>query len=338
MLKMQKPASSVEPDDVQSTNSPVHTTKSKVSITNLYYRKHRQVCQIPLGKKCKKKTDKAAEHTRSAIALLYYEAFYQSNIPLTGQGGIVAQICKTLGAHPSTVSNVVREARVVFNHGDQYDPSRKKFYRLAQHKIAPNTFLQNQVAQYKELHSLQTTACLLNAMRRLELGQHYNIESHYIGRKSVKTALENMNCKIVNVQKTSQASDTNLHWVQARLNFTSQLLLRFGLELPENIPNNVKASNFLDKLRIHSENLSMSLFQIAWWDEIHVKQKIGEVVEKLYRFAKNEDGLYDEKGVIDDAKLVSLKLNTLLYLTFCTNNISFYAGDYGTQICRQRTQ
>ena len=279
--------------------------KCPVSTTNLHYREERTVRKIPLGSKAKKKTDEAAEHTRSAIALLYHEAFYHTDIPLTGKGGVIAQICKTLKAHPYTVFRVVREARVIFNHGDRYDPSRKQFFRLSQRKISPRTFLQNQVAQYKEIHSLQTTACLINAVRRLELGSNYNIEKHYIGRRSVQTALENMNCKVVNVKKVSQATNNNLHWVAARLNFTSQLLLRFGCDLPENLPDNVQSSFFLDQDRIQAENLSLSLFQVAWWDEIHVRQKIGQVLEKLYVFAKDEHGIYNDNGVIDDKKLVS---------------------------------
>ena len=50
----------------------------------------------------------------------------------------------------------------------------------------------------------------------------------------------------------------------------------------------------------------LSLHQIAFWDEIHIKQKIGEVLEHILKFATNENGVYDENMEISDKQTTTM--------------------------------
>ena len=64
---------------------------------------------------------------------------------------------------------------------------------------------------------------MINAMRKIELGKDYELQKHYIGITCIQNAVDRMKhikCKVV---KVSQASDNNLHWVKAQLNFCAQL-------------------------------------------------------------------------------------------------------------------
>ena len=194
----------------------------------------------------------------------------------------------------------------MFDEGDEYDATRKKFFRASEKKIKPGTFAEHQIADYKQRFSFKTTSNMINAMTRLEMGERYNMQRHYIGRKSVTTALQNMKYEVQTTKKISQASNSNVHWVQARLNFTAQLLVRFGHELPSDLNlDSIKPNSIVDKSLLQTNGLMMSLYQVAWWDEIHIKQRIGEVLDMVYRFAKNKNGIYDKKGEIQKAKPVS---------------------------------
>mmetsp|Transcript_9167 Transcript_9167/g.13644 ORF Transcript_9167/g.13644 Transcript_9167/m.13644 type:complete len:209 (-) Transcript_9167:327-953(-) len=197
---------------------------------------------------------------KSHLLLLPKEnLLYQDSLSLIKDTGLIAN-----SVHfPSTTASVVQECVVLFKHGDEYDPSRKKYNRHKSRKISPKSFLQHQVAHYSELHSLKTTASIINAMRKLELGPSYELSKHYIGRTAIRNALQSMNCKLMRVKKISQASDKNLHWVAARLNFTAQLCLRFGMDLPPNLDPDIKALPFLDTDALEQANLRMSVFQIG---------------------------------------------------------------------------
>ncbi len=283
------------------------TSKSNPPWSNMVrYKSHRQQQDIPTGKKGLKMTDEAAQQHRQSIALIYHQMFYKTDTPLNGKGGAIPSIAKMLSAHPSTVSNVVKECKAVFDQGDEYDASRKKFFRTNQRIIQPNTFLQQQIAIYKERLSFKSTAVIINAMRRLELGPAYDITKHYIGRKSISNALERMKHEVCKVEKVTQGSNKNLHWVQARLNWSAQLLVRFGRDLPPGFDKKIlQPPTCADRSLIESCGLNLSLYQIAWWDEIHIKQRVGEVFDTIYRFAKNDQGFYDENGTINEEKLVS---------------------------------
>ena len=271
------------------------------------FQAHREDNPVPMGKKGKKITDEGATQQRQAIALLYNQVYYKTDLPLSGRGGVIPSIAKILCAHPGTVAQVVHECKVVFSHGDEYDASRKSFFRPNQRKIKQGSFLENQIATYKERFSIKTTASIINAMKRMELGDRYNLAEHYVGRKSVTTALQNMNHEKYKVRKVTQASNKNLHWVQARLNFTAQLLVRFGKDLPPDLDiTTVQPPHIIDKKMLEAEGLMLSLHQVAWWDEIHIKQRIGEIFDVIYRFARGHDGNYSKTGVVDTKTLVSI--------------------------------
>lgn len=271
---------------------------------------------LPKGKKQQRLTKGSSSQQRQAIALLYHQVYYGTGLPINGRGGVISKICETLNVHNWIVSRVVKEAKVAFDSGDQYDATPKLFFRNSQKKVQPGTFIQHQVAYYRERFSIKTTASMINAMQKLELGERYNVQEHYIGQRSIRTALQQMTHRKCKVRKVTQATNNNRHWVKARLNFTAQLLVRFGRDLPSNFDNTVLSDpSTVDINLLQADKLMLSLYQIAWWDEIHIKQKLGEILDIVYRFAKNEKGLYDDEGnVPEDEKLVSFFLKNVKFL------------------------
>ena len=105
------------------------------------------------------------------------------------------------------------------------------------------------------------------------------------------------------VKKISQATNSNLHWVRARAQFVAQLLVRLGHDLPPELETTCfHPPTILDEDLL--KDLTLSLNQIVWWDEVHIKQKIGEVLDTVFRFAKNEHNTYDEDGDINEEGMV----------------------------------
>ena len=51
----------------------------------------------------------------------------------------------------------------------------------------------------------------------------------------------------------------------------------------------------------------LSIYQIAWWDEIHIRQKIGEILEYIYLFSRDEKGVYNNTFEVAAKKLVSVE-------------------------------
>ena len=74
---------------------------------------------------------------------------------------------------------------------------------------------------------------MIDAMRKIEMASEYELEKHSVGITSIQNAIEQMKYIKLKVKNVSQASDNNLHWVKAQLNFNAQLLVGLGREFPE---------------------------------------------------------------------------------------------------------
>ena len=283
--------------------SPTNSSKPKRNFTNMArYQQHRRLASFPTGPKQKKRTKKSQAEQRATIAGFYKEHFYRlTDMKLNGPGGVIPEICKALCAHPAVVSRVVKECKILWDLRDEYNPTEKKYFNPEKVKVKSGSFVQDLIAKYKGRFSAKTSTVLINAMRKIELGPEYKLERHYIGITAIKNATERMKYIKYKVKNIPQASDNNLHWVKARLNFCAQLLVRLGRDLPEGFDKTqIAPAKIIDREFLESEGLMLSLHQIAFWDEIHIKQKIGEILEYIFKFAKNENDVYDENAEIDN--------------------------------------
>ena len=97
--------------------------------------------------------------------------------------------------------------------------------------------------------------------------------------------------------------------MQARYQLCAQLLVRFGIELPSHVTGDISiAPAIIDKTLLSGGRFNLNVYQIAWWDEVHIRQCIGETKECIYEFSRDEKGLYKKDGVISKKTKVSLYL------------------------------
>lgn len=251
----------------------------------------------------KRETD---ESMRIAIAALYKAKYHnRSDLPLQGHGSVIAELTKATGAHRSIVQKVVNKCKTLLDNKKEYD-ARVTYERPDAQKIPPNSFEEHLVSVYKQRHSLHTTANIMNTMKEMDLGAQYNPDKDCISVSAVRRALNSMKHEKQKVKKVPQQSNNNAVWVRARYNLAAQLLVRFGLDLPSHVTEEGEIDpKIIDTVAIAAQGLNLSIHQIAWWDEIHIRQKIGEILEYIYVFSQNEKGLYDKNSPIQKKMLVS---------------------------------
>ena len=304
--KCTKSSSLVSPQEKAKPSSPSIRPSIHLSI-------NRTVDPSQLGPKLMRKHAKACVDQRATISTIYKSEFQQnrSERSLEGRGGVVSLISKKLPtACNGTISRVVKKTKEALENGEEYDPSRASFERKYLRKIKEGSFDEHIISCYKENHSYETTANIFNAMLMLKMKNEYIPAEHYIGRTAIYGAIQRMKSKIIRRKRVNQASNSNCYWKQARLNFYSQLAVRFGMEIPE-IPEWANIENkdtILDIEKLTDANEMLSIHGIAWWDEIHLFCVIGCNTDEQHVFARNSSGVYDSSGVIEEKELVSLLL------------------------------
>ena len=117
-------------------------------------------------------------------------------------------------------------------------------------------------------------------MCKLELGQIYDPQKHHIGQYAVQTALDNMKLEKTKVKKMCQQSNNNVVWVKARYQLASQLLVQFGEELLAHVHQEILPNEFINSTI--DSSFGLSLYQIAWCNEIHICHKIGKILDYIY--------------------------------------------------------
>ena len=76
-----------------------------------------------------------------------------------------------------------------------------------------------------------------------------------------------------------------------------------GGSLPENDDSEYRQrlkEEWVDYDNLKSQGLTFDLAQVAYWDECHIKQVAGTCVDETLVFSRNEDGLYNDDGEIDE--------------------------------------
>ena len=187
--------------------------------------------------------------------------------------------------HYNTIMNVVQDTQKAIENNELYEPNRKLYKNTKVHKIKNSTLDFHLIAKMKEQSSFRTTAGVYNALIRAPMGLPP------IGYTAIYNAISRSNHVKVKTETIYQASDDNLVWVRARFDACSQLLVRFGASYPENTSGmKVSDPKWISRYEILKHNLGLTMYQIAWWDEKHIKQVVGEFREYTYQFGFDEDG------------------------------------------------
>ena len=61
----------------------------------------------------------------------------------------------------------------------------------------------------------------------------------------------------------------------------------------------------IDREQILRNNLALDFFGMAWWDEKHIKQVVGEINGTAYQFATDINGVYDQSVELEKVEVVS---------------------------------
>ena len=143
-----------------------------------------------------------------------------------------------------------------------------------------------------------------------------------IGYTAIYNAINSSNHTVVRTQKVPQSSNSNVIWVQARFQAASQFIVRFGLDYPGNT-SGAKVSNikYIDRDLLEEGGHTFGIHQVAWWDEKHVEQVVGELRDETCQFGLDEDGIYSPDIIFAITEKVSKyeqQLYTLkqFFLTF----------------------
>ena len=144
---------------------------------------------------------------------------------------------------------------------------------------------------------------LNNSLYRLWLLCYAVNEMPPVGLTTVYNSINLCNYEKVRTQKVMQSNINNVIYRQARFNWLAQLLARMGGTVPNNDESEFRKrwkDEWIDYDRLKREGHTFELSQVAYWDECHIKQEAGTGVDETLIFSRNEDGLYDDEGEIDE--------------------------------------
>lgn len=147
---------------------------------------------------------------------------------------------------------------------------------------------------------LRMTTNMVNEFCRTQ-----NVPSFTMG--PVHTAFKKLKPKVCKIKQRPQGStDKDAPWSKARLNWVTQLLIRFGKLESQVDPATGHPPAYFDSEKL-TKLTKLTLEQVAWFDETHRKCTIGNEVagsisSKTYvRFPRDADGKLDlENGTYDD--------------------------------------
>ena len=152
-----------------------------------------------------------------------------------------------------------------------------------------------------------------------------------VGLTAVYNTIHRCNYEKARTKNVPQTNIKNEIYRQARYNWFAQFLARLGEKIPEDDDSEYRKrlkNEWIDYDKLKEEKLNMELSQIGFWDECHIKQFVGCDNDETYIFARDENGLYDENGEIDEEG--NRKVSTYISFHFLQNdpfsseiNISF---------------
>ncbi len=256
------------------------------------------------SKKKRKRDYDDDERKREAVSLFYQVAFHSKNDTTEDlQGEVSDEIYKAFSGQvrKDVIQRVVVETNNKLRERVQYCAQRKQPDRTDKKKIQQGCGSEHYVTYLKERASYTQVTDLYNVLCAAPEGRDI------VGRKAVYNAIQRTTHKIKKTEVVSQANNKNEFWKLARLYYCSQLLVRLGEALPDDLHmdelahGSVAGTEAYTYEKLAREGLTIdSIYRIAFWDEMHVKQKAGELRDHYIIFPRNEHGVYDaENGTYD---------------------------------------
>ena len=273
-----------------------------------------------------KRNHKKEERIRDAISIYYEFNYYQQkHLPFAGPNGVVDCIHKAFNKipHRTTITSVIEETKHCLDSGKDYSAKRKSFSQTKLHKIKKGSFsehmisvLRNAGTSYNNISHLMNTALLPKGQESPSYNETVKIKKEdFIGKKAIFNSIQRIRQRRVTTLTVSQADDENEFWKRARLCFCTQFLVRLGKEVP--IEAQTKwgldlTEEKFDYNILHSKQLTIgSVHAIAFWDEMHIQQRIGHPNDTYTDFPYNEHGILDESdGEFEEEQKVSIIIKT----------------------------
>ena len=256
---------------------------------------------VERGPKGKRMTEEYAFKMRVMIEMIFRLKFYKtySREKLNGKDGIVQEICCWLNykSH-ATVRRVIVSVYEAIKEEKEYDAARKKYEIEMTRKIKKGTYSHHLLTVLKENNNSFRTATLgLNALTCAVT------DEEPVGLTAVYNTIHRCNYEKTRTKNVPQTNIKNEIYRQARYNWFAQFLARLGEKIPEDDDSEYRKrlkNEWIDYDKLKEEKLNMELTQIGFWDECHIKQFVGCDNDETYIFARDENGLYDENGEIDE--------------------------------------
>ena len=297
------PPSSLSPSLSPSLSQPHTSILSPSSNTE------QQITTTPVSYK-NVRNHKEEEEVRNAIHMIYKYAHHAYHHTDKDLKCIVSTIFNNLGCKvcPRVISRVCQQSKITLDKKETFDPTRKSFSLPDRIKIKSNTVEEHLVTVLKEKMSYANATHLYNILIAKQDG------SDRVSLKALYNAVQRTTHEKNTTVKVSQASDDREFWKKARLIYCLQYLIRLGEDIAEETIDALDIDNKMN-MNYHilkSESLTIdSIYQIAFWDEVHFQQVVGESCDQYISFPRDDFGVYDpteegNKGKERVSKIVSV--------------------------------
>jgi len=202
----------------------------------------------------------------------------------------------------ATVKSVILKAKEALDNDIFYDPVRQSGSYSKNRKIQEGSEEEHLLTVLKEKASYKTTTDLFNL-----LVNQPKEGNDFVSVKCVFNTIQRTHHTKRRPTKVGQASDDRLFWKRARLIYCLQYLVRLGKETI--VTEEVLDSHQIDdKIKYNYQYLQEhdlaidDLYRIAFWDEIHFHQEVGEGRDVFISFPRDKFGTYDKSKEEDEEK------------------------------------
>ena len=212
-----------------------------------------------------------------------------------GRGGTVATIANILRfpiQEHQKAHRVLSQAALSGKSGLMYDGERQDRLDTKMKMLGDDSFEMQIIADAMEGgFGLRHTQELVNEHRR---DNHLTV----VGLTTIWTAYLRLDPVITPIRKRKQGTtEVDSPWAKARLEFVTQILVRFGLLTAAEVTD--CSGKIPDRFNI-DKLTPMSINQLAFWDETHKKVRVGKVgangVKYQVRFKRTPQGKVDSNN------------------------------------------
>jgi len=241
------------------------------------------------------------EHVRNAIHTIYKLSHHVNHHTTKDLDTIVDIIFDNLGSKicKKVINRVCQQSKATLDQNTPFNPSWKAFSRPEKIKIKEKSEDEHLVTVLMEKTSYNTATHLYNILVSNKRG------SDQVGTKAVFNAVNRTKSMKLTTVKVSQASDDRDFWKKARLIYCIQYLVRLGKEVTDDVINSLDVENKINfsYQKLQQESLTInSIYRIAFWDEVHFQQVVGEIRDNYISFPRDEYGVYDPSEEIDEGE------------------------------------